>query len=99
MGGIIGALFAYGMMPDKLAERVTSLRGTTLFNMNLFSARARQRNIEAQLSEALEGKTFNDLQIPLTVMAVDMVNGREVPLNDGPLIPALLATSAVPAVF
>jgi NTE family protein len=99
MGGIIGGLFAYGITPDKLAERVTSLRGTTLFNMNLFSARARQRNIEAQLSEALEGKTFADLQIPLTVMAVDMVNGREVPLNEGPLIPALLATSAVPAVF
>ncbi|MBI5928423.1 MAG: patatin-like phospholipase family protein [Chloroflexi bacterium] len=99
MGGIIGALFAHGVTPSQLAERLTALRGTTLFSMNLFSARARQRNIEIQLNEALKDKTFADLRIPLTVMTVDMVNGREVPINDGPLIPALLATSAVPAVF
>ncbi len=99
MGGIIGALFAFGVSPHQLAKRLASLRGTTLFSMNLFSARARQRNIEIQLNEVLQDKTFADLKIPLTVMTVDMVNGREVPIAEGPLIPALLATSAVPAVF
>ena len=99
MGGIIGALFAFGVSPHQLAKRLASLRGTTLFSMNLFSARARQRNIEIQLNEVLQDKTFADLKIPLTVMTVDMVNGREVPITEGPLIPALLATSAVPAVF
>lgn len=99
MGGIIGGLFAFGITPHQLAKRIASLRGTTLFSMNLFSARARQRNIEIQLNEVLQDKTFADLKIPLTVMTVDMVNGREVPIAEGPLIPALLATSAVPAVF
>ncbi|CAG0993195.1 putative NTE family protein [Gammaproteobacteria bacterium] len=99
MGGIVGALFAIGITPHQLAKRIASLRGTTLFSMNLFSARARQRNIEIQLNEVLQDKTFADLKIPLTVMTVDMVNGREVPIAEGPLIPALLATSAVPAVF
>ncbi len=99
MGGIIGALFAFGVSPHQLAKRLASLRGTTLFSMNLFSARARQRNIEIQLNEVLQNKTFADLKIPLTVMTVDMVNGREVPITEGLLIPALLATSAVPAVF
>jgi NTE family protein len=32
-------------------------------------------------------------------MAVDMKHGCEVAINEGPLIPALLATSAVPGVF
>jgi NTE family protein len=99
MGGIIGALFAVGVSPDEMAERVGNLRGNTLLSMNLFSARARQRNVEEQLLEALEGKTFADLTIPLIVMAVDMVHGREIELSKGPLMPALLATSAVPAVF
>jgi NTE family protein len=32
-------------------------------------------------------------------MVVDLRHGREIVLDEGPLIPALLATSAVPAVF
>jgi NTE family protein len=32
-------------------------------------------------------------------MAVDMVHGTEVALDEGPLMPAALATSAVPAIF
>lgn len=98
MGGIVGALFASGINPDTIAEGMDDMRGTTLLNMNLFSARARQKMLQDQLS-VLEGKTFADLQIPLTVMAVDMLHGREIAINEGPLIPALLATSAVPGVF
>jgi NTE family protein len=98
MGGIVGALYASGVSPDDMAEGMDDMRGTTLLNMNLFSARARQRMLEDQLS-ILAGKTFADLDIPLTVMAVDMVHGREIAINQGPLLPALLATSAVPGVF
>jgi NTE family protein len=98
MGGIVGALYASGISPDKMAEGMDDMRGTTLLNMNLFSARARQRMLEDQLN-VLTDRTFADLKIPLTVMTVDMVHGREVAINEGPLIPALLATSAVPGVF
>ncbi len=98
MGGIVGALYSFGISPDEIAGGMDDMRGTTLLNMNLFSARARQRMLEDQLN-VLEGKTFADLKIPLTVMAVDMVHGREVALNEGLLLPALLATSAVPGVF
>jgi NTE family protein len=51
------------------------------------------------LAEVLTDKTFADLKIPATLMAVDMRYGREVELNEGPLLPAVLATSAVPAIF
>jgi NTE family protein len=99
MGGIVGALFAYGIAPDIIAERINQATGISLFGRRLFSARARQKIVRDSLAEAFEGKTFADLQIPLTVMAVDMRHGEEVALNRGPLIPALLASSAVPAVF
>ncbi len=98
MGGIVGALYASGISPEDMADGMDDMRGTTLLNMNLFSARARQRVLEDQLN-VLAGKTFADLKIPLTVMTVDMVHGREIAINQGPLIPALLATSAVPGVF
>jgi NTE family protein len=98
MGGIVGALYANGVSPDDMADGMDDMRGTTLLNMNLFSARARQRMLEDQLS-VLTNKSFADLKIPLTVMTVDMVHGREVAIREGSLIPALLATSAVPGVF
>lgn len=99
MGAIIGVLFASGMTPTDIGEQMMAMQGTNVFSMNLFSARARQKTIEDQLATALEGRTFADLSIPTVVMAVDMLNGREVRLDSGPLIPAILASSAVPAVF
>jgi NTE family protein len=99
MGGIVGALFALGIKPDALAQHMREMQGTNLFSMKLFSARARQQSIRDQLNPVLKGITFADLKIPLTLMAVDMVHGTEVAISEGELMPAILATSAVPAVF
>ena len=99
MGAIVGTLFALGVNPKQMVARMGELKGSNLFSMNLFSARARQRMVRDQLAEVLEGKTFADLKIPLSIMAVDMVNGHEVVITEGPLMPAVLASSAVPAVF
>ncbi len=99
MGAIVGALYALGYEPAFLAERFGQLQLNTLLGVNLFSARSRQRTVAAWLEEPLAVKTFADLKIPLVVTAVDMVHGREVKLDEGPLIPALLASSAMPAVF
>lgn len=99
MGAIIGALFAAEIPSHRIARRMADLQGTNLFGLNLFSARSRQKDIEDHLVEALAGKAFKDLSIPLVVMAVDMLTGTEVAISKGPLIPAILASSAVPAVF
>jgi NTE family protein len=99
MGGIVGVLFALGISPDRLATNMNVMRNNSLINVKLLSARSRQRMLRELLSEVLEGKTFADLKIPTTLMAVDMIHGREITLNEGPLMPAALATSAVPAVF
>ena len=99
MGGIMGVLFALGTSPEQLAEQMTVLQDNSLFNIKRLSARSRQRLLRSLLSTALEGKTFADLRIPTTLMAVDMCQGVEVALDEGPLLPAVLATSAVPAIF
>jgi NTE family protein len=67
--------------------------------MKMLSARARQRRVRASFQENLGDKTFADLSIPVTVMAVDMRRGCEVAISEGSLTPALLASSAVPGAF
>jgi NTE family protein len=99
MGGIVGVLFALGFAPDELAGRVRDMEGNSLINVRHLSARARQRVVREFLAEALDDKTFADLNLPVTLMAVDMLRGMEVALTEGPLLPAVLATSAVPAIF
>lgn len=99
MGGIVGVLFALGVTPDQLADRMSVLQSNSLINVKHWSARSRQRMLRKLLSEVLGGKTFADLKIPTTLMAVDMRRGTEVALDKGPLMPAALATSAVPALF
>ncbi len=99
MGGIVGVLFALGSSPDELAGRVREIEGNSLINIRRLSARARQQMLREYLAEAVEDKTFADLKLPVVLMAVDMVHGREVALTEGPLMPAILATSAVPAIF
>lgn len=100
MGGIIAILYTLGMPPDEMTKSlVASMEGNTILSMNVFSARSRQRAIRNQLIDFVGEKTFADLDRPVTLMAVDMVSGREVELCNGMLMPALLASSAVPAVF
>jgi NTE family protein len=99
MGAIVGALFAAGYDAQTIAERTVEMQNINLFGATLFSAKARQQKVRDALARGLEGKTFADLKIPLVVTAVDMGSGQEVVLSKGELIPALLASSAIPAVF
>ncbi len=99
MGAIIGVVYALGMPPAEIAEYVHGWQGNNVFSMNLFSARARQRQIEKQLYAVIGEKTFADLNIKMVMLAVDMNTGKEVILDSGPLLPAVLASSAVPVVF
>ena len=99
MGAIVGALFASGLKPHVIAREMSALQGNNIFSMNIFSARARQRDIRKQMERQLRDMTFADLQIPMCTMAVDVITGQEVAIDSGPLIPAILASAAVPAVF
>jgi predicted acylesterase/phospholipase RssA len=99
MGAIVGVLFALGYSPTQIAKGMSVIQGSLILNFNILSARGRQRKLRNQLSESLKGKCFDDLSIPTTVMAVDMVHGQEVALSQGLLMPAVLASSAVPGAY
>jgi NTE family protein len=51
------------------------------------------------LSRAALPKTFAELAVPLRVVACDLDSGEEVVFAGGPLIPALLASAALPGLF
>lgn len=99
MGGIVGTYFSLGVPPDLLARRMRQLQREGLMKLTRFTMMNRQRILRELLSEGLEDKNFEDLEIPTILMAVDMIQGDEVALSEGSLLEAVLATSAVPSIF
>jgi NTE family protein len=51
------------------------------------------------LGEILPTQRFRKLQIPLKVVAAELLTGRQVVIDSGDLLPALQASMAVPGVF
>ncbi len=49
--------------------------------------------------ELVGNHNFDDLKIPLAVVTLDIMTGETVVYTEGPLIPPLKATSAIPGVF
>ena len=57
--------------------------------------------LAAVIEQFLGGRdrTFDDLVVPFTAVAMDVATGRAHPIRHGPLLPALLASAAVPGIY
>jgi len=51
------------------------------------------------LFEEIKGEDFEDLKIPLSVVATDYHSGRPVVFDSGPLYPAIKASMSIPGIF
>ena len=113
MGAIVGAAYAAGMSGAEIRAYATGLfrrRGDAF--RRLWQLRPRRLGEvslglgQYDLVKVL--RTFmppglperiEDLSLPLAVVATDFYGGGEVVLREGPLLPALAASSAVPMLF
>lgn len=99
MGAIVGLAFALGHSPSQIADQLRNLSNLALLSMNIFSARARQRNLSKKLGSLFGERTFSHLKIPAVAMTVDVHNGQEVAIEQESILKAVLASCAVPALF
>lgn len=58
-----------------------------------------QARLEELLDEELKAKSFRQLQIPFSCVATDVDSAEEVWFDQGRVVPALLASAALPAVY
>jgi NTE family protein len=102
MGGIVACLYAAGIPVNELIAFSKKIGVVDLASPDpkwrgLFG----HEKLIYLLSDLLgsDGVTFEDLNIPAAVVCADIETGELVILDRGPIIPAMLATSAVPIVF
>ncbi len=98
MGGLVGALLAAGVLPDEMRERFLSIEPVRILDQARGGGLIGHKGVDRQIEKHLP-RNFDDLQVPLAVTAVDVQDGKLVVLRNGPLLPALRATSALPGLF
>jgi NTE family protein len=97
-GGIIGALFGAGNDAEALHEMAEDVSLLRFLEFGERGGIFGGSGLETYLKERLPD-TFAGLAIPLAVVAVDIQSGELLVLNEGELVPALRATSALPGIL
>lgn len=98
-GAIAGALICDGYTPLEAAEIFRNYKLTPRFRLTRHSLGLSLHFLEAFLQRYLRHTDFEHLHIPLFVCATDFTNGQLKVFDRGPIIPAVLAASAIPIIF
>ncbi len=105
IGAVIGGFYAAGISGDRLSQLVKDIGFRDLYKIVLdFSILSQSaiftgKAVEDFLSREIPAHTFEELQIPLKVVATNFWDRRPVVFESGNLITAIRASMAMPAIF
>lgn len=102
VGGIVGALYADCPSAQAVRRLLEPLKKWDILDVNIRYCRygiVHGRSLKKFLNQNLKAKYFEELQIPLYVVATDLIAGEMIIFSKGSIIPAVHASSAVPFLF
>lgn len=103
-GGMIGATYAAGLTATQIEQeflrmctprQLLNLMDRTIARRGLFEGQRLMEHLEQWLGD----QSIEQLPIPFAAVAVDLYASQKVVIQDGPLLNAIRATIALPAVF
>lgn len=99
-GALAGALYADGYEPEEMVELFAGHEFKKFAEIQMpkggFFSLVGFRKF---LKKYLRAKTFEELKIPLHVIATDLDDGLSVTFDSGPLIDPILASCSIPIIF
>lgn len=103
VGAFVGAIFASGGL-EQLKQYVIDMDGESMFSFSdLTLIRSGLLDGDKKLKELFcmhsDKKEFHELEIPLKVVAADMLSGDQVVLDTGDLLKALRSSMSYPGLF
>src|SRR3989339_467534 len=103
IGALIGACYAYDQDPYRIKKLLIDIKSKKNVYDYSFSTKGviKGKRLEQYITEYFDKKNirFEDLKIPLSVNATDIVNGQELIIDSGLLIPAIMASLSYPGFF
>lgn len=99
-GALAGALFADGYEPEEIVDLFVGYEFKQFAEIQMpKSGIFSLTGFRKFLKKYLRAKTFDELNIPLLVIATDLDEGLSVAFDSGPLIEPLLASCSIPIIF
>lgn len=101
-GALIGALYADQPNSNHVKEVLLPLKRAHLLDFSFFGSQfgmVKGTLLEKFLKENLSADSFENLKIPLVVVATDLIRGELVEFGSGTLSSALKASAAFPGIF
>ncbi len=99
-GSVVGALYAHGYSPQEIFEIIKQI---SIFKSVrpawTWSGLLRMDGLEELLKKYLPENNFSSLNKPLTIAATEIKKGEIAYFTEGELIPAIMASCCIPAVF
>ena len=99
-GAVVGAFYADGYSPSEIAVLFEDIKFRTMTKIHIPDGGFFQTDIfQDFLNRKLRAKTFEELRIPLRVVATDLDNGKSVTFSSGNLIDPIVASCSLPVLF
>jgi NTE family protein len=100
VGSILGAAYASGAPLTRIIETCRTLRFRDIARWRVSRlGLASNHRLENLIERVFESRQFEDLRIPLAVVATDLTSGEPVVFTQGDLVDAIRASCAFPGLF
>jgi len=100
VGSILGAAYASGAPLDRIIETCRTLRFRDIARWRVSRlGLASNHRLASLIERVFESRDFEDLRIPLAVVATDLTSGEPVVFTQGNLVDAIRASCAFPGLF
>lgn len=102
MGAVVGGVYAAGKL-EEYKDWICNLDKIDVFKLMDFTLSfqgfVRGEKVFNEMKKFIEDRNIEDLAIPLSIIATDIINKKEVVFTSGPLYTALRASAAIPSVL
>src|SRR6267378_375319 len=100
VGSILGAAYASGAPLERIIATCRTLRFRDIARWRVSRlGLASNHRLENLIERVFESRRFEDLRIPLAVVATDLTSGEPVVFTQGNLVDAIRASCAFPGLF
>lgn len=101
-GSIVGALYCDNPDAASIKKAVWSIKTDSMLDIDIWNCRyglSQPFCMSRVLKQHLDADTFEELKVPLVVVASDLHSGELVPMGSGDLVSAVRASCSIPFVF
>jgi NTE family protein len=100
-GALVGAVYCAGVPLDELENIFINMKWPTIIRLAITTPLSLfdMQPIDSVITKIIGEVEFKDLEIPFAAIACDLVTGKRIVLDRGPVAPAIRASASVPGIF